>query len=119
MPAPIDVQKELIKGIIHIARHKEFYGHVIQQFQKVYVRKPHSVDTAAVGRFPSEKFIKLWLNLDYFEGIIKECGKEAWNFIVGAEEHEILHIVCFPAGTMVSGAFQPIEELAVGSAIIG
>jgi predicted metal-dependent peptidase len=89
---PVDIQKELIKGIIHIARHKEFYGHVIQQFQKVYVRHPHHVSTAAVGRFPGEKFIKLWLNLDYFEELYEASGKDAWNFVLGAEEHEILHL---------------------------
>jgi len=89
---PEDIKKELIKGIIHIARHKEFYGHVIQQFQKVYVRHPHRVDTACVGRFPGEKFIKLWLNLDFFESFYEKKGKDAWNYVLGAEEHEILHI---------------------------
>jgi predicted metal-dependent peptidase len=91
--AKVDIQKELIKGIIHIARHKEFYGHVVQQFQKVYVRHPHHVPTAAVGRFPGEKFIKLWLNLDYFGSLYEEKGKEAWNYVLGAEEHEIVHSV--------------------------
>lgn len=117
-PVKVDVQKELIKGIIDIARHKEFYGHVIQQFQKVYVRHPHHVNTAAVGRFPGEKFIKLFLNLDYFGSLYDEKGKGAWNFVLGAEEHEIIH-VCFTAGTMVSGSFKPIEELVKGSPIIG
>jgi intein/homing endonuclease len=115
---PEDIKKELIKGIIHIARHKEFYGHVIQQFQKVYVRHPHRVDTACVGRFPGEKFIKLWLNLDFFESFYEKKGKDAWNYVLGAEEHEILNI-CFPAGTMVSGSFKPIEELVKGSPVIG
>lgn len=110
---PADIQRELIKGIIEIARHKEFYGHIIQQFQKVYVRNPHQVPTACVGRFPGEKFIKLWLNLDYFKSLYEESGKPAWNYVLGAIEHETLHIVCFPAGTIVSGSFLPIEQTKV------
>jgi predicted metal-dependent peptidase len=94
MAAVVDVQKELIKGIIHIARHKEFFGHVIQQFQKVYVRNPHHVDTAAVGRFPGERFIKMWMNLDYVSSLYEKNGKDAWNYVLGLEEHEILHLVC-------------------------
>jgi predicted metal-dependent peptidase len=90
---PADIRKELIKGIIHIARHKEFYGHVIQQFQKVFVKGEHRVDTAAVGRFPGEKFIKMWMNLDFFEGLYKDGKDIGWNLLLGAEEHEILHIV--------------------------
>ena len=49
------VIKELIKGIVHIARHKEFYGHIVQQLEKVWVHGNHRVPTACVGRFPGER----------------------------------------------------------------
>lgn len=94
MPSQIDIKNELIKGIIHIARTWEYFGHVIQQFEKVYVRNPHHIDTAAVGRFPSERFIKLWLNLDCYEGFYTAFAKDvAWKYMVGDELHEILHVV--------------------------
>lgn len=94
MAAAPDIKNELIKGIIHIARTWEYFGHVIQQFEKVYVRNPHAIDTAAVGRFPGERFIKLWLNLDCYEEFYQKFGKEtAWLFMVGDELHEILHVV--------------------------
>ena len=57
----IDIKKELIKSIISMVRHKEFYGHVVQQFEKVFVSGMHPINTAAVGRFPGDRFIKLTL----------------------------------------------------------
>ena len=112
------LRKELIKGIVHLSRHKEFYGHIVQQFQKVYVHGDHVVQTASVGRFPGERFIKMHLNLDFFGDIFNRDDREvSWKYMGGVLEHEIIH--CFPAGTMVSGSFLPIEEMAKGSGIIG
>jgi predicted metal-dependent peptidase len=88
------VQKELIKGIVHLARHKEFYGHIVQQFQKVWVKPPHRIQTAGVGRFLGERFIKMWLNLDFFGQIFASNAREqAWTYMLNVEEHEIIHIV--------------------------
>ena len=102
----IDIQKELIRSIISVVRHKEFYGHIVQQFQKVFVKGQHQIDTAAVGRFPGERFIKLIYNEDYFRGLYEEQLASANThedrrkamhkgqlIASGASEHEILHVV--------------------------
>lgn len=99
----IDIKKELIKSIISMVRHKEFYGHVVQQFEKVFVEGNHSINTAAVGRFPGDRFIKLIYNKDYFRGLYKEqfdktkdrtvALKKSRLLASGATEHEILHVV--------------------------
>jgi len=84
------VEREIVKGVVHLARHKEFYGHIVQQFEKVYVNGDHPVRTAAVGCCPGERFIKLYLNTDFFGKIYKT---KSWKCLLGALEHEILHIV--------------------------
>lgn len=102
----IDIQKELIRSIISVVRHKEFYGHIVQQFEKVFVKGKHEIDTAAVGRFPGERFIKLIYNEDYFRGLYAETlqgkttnegireGMFAGRLLAsGGTEHEILHVV--------------------------
>lgn len=99
----IDIRKELLRSIISVVRHKEFYGHVVQQFEKVFVRGDHDVDTAAVGRYPDEKFIKLIYNEDYFRRLYDEQlaaasevaeGLKTGRLIAsGATEHEILHVI--------------------------
>lgn len=89
-----DVAKHLLKGVVHLARHKEFYGHIIQQFQKVYVDGDHRVETAAVGRVQGDRFIKLYLNEDFFGKIVAENSREeSWRYILGVLEHEVLHVV--------------------------
>ena len=88
------IEKELIKGVVHLARHKEFYGHIVQQLQKVFVSGEHRVDTAAVGRVPGERFIKMYLNQDFFNGIFEKNGRDkGWKYMLGVLEHEILHII--------------------------
>jgi len=112
------LRKELIKGIVHLARHKEFYGHIVQQFEKVWVCGKHRIETAAVGRFRGERFIKMWMNMDFFAGIFAENTREqAWTYMLNVQEHEIIH--CFPKGTMVGGSFVPIEKMTEGMAIVG
>jgi predicted metal-dependent peptidase len=99
----LDIKKELIKSIISVVRHKEFYGHIVQQFEKVFVSGDHQISTAAVGRFPGDKFIKLIYNEDYFRGLYEEqfentrdsatALKQSRLLASGATEHEILHVV--------------------------
>ena len=92
--ADASTRKEIIKGIVHLSRHKEFYGHIVQQLQKVYVCGNHIIQTASVGRFPGERFIKMHLNLDFFHEIVKQGDREvSWRHICGVLEHEIIHIV--------------------------
>jgi predicted metal-dependent peptidase len=88
------VRKELIKVIINIARHKEFYGHIVQQLEKVWVRGEHRIQTAAVGRFPGERFIKMWVNTDFFGSIFSDNSREqARIYISNVLEHELVHLV--------------------------
>jgi predicted metal-dependent peptidase len=96
----IDIRKELLRSIISVVRHKEFYGHVVQQFEKVFVSGDHRVQTAMVGRYPGERFIKLTYNEDYFQGLYDEfmsSSKDGFRMArlvaSGATEHEILHVV--------------------------
>lgn len=103
MSKDIDIRQELLRSVISVVRHKEFYGHVVQQFEKVFVRDGHAVDTAAVGLYHGEKFVKLTYNEDYFRRIYEEqmgaCsdfaeGLKAGRLIAsGATEHEILHVI--------------------------
>jgi predicted metal-dependent peptidase len=94
MDNSIDVDREVIKGIVDIARNKEFYGHIIQQFERVFVGDDHPVETAAVGRIPGDRFIKMYLNRKLFHNLFKEHGKQkGWTYMLGVLEHEILHIV--------------------------
>lgn len=90
----VDMERELVKGIVHLSRHKEFYGHIIQQFEKIFVKKGHEIPTAAVGRYPGDRFIKLYMNLDFFRSFYEKDGKEkGWQYLLGVMEHEIIHIV--------------------------
>jgi predicted metal-dependent peptidase len=94
MIAGLSVEKELIKGIVDIARHKEFYGHVVQQLERVFVGEDHPIDTAAVGRVAGDRFIKMYLNKGFFGSLYDENGKEkGWVYMLGVLEHEIIHIV--------------------------
>lgn len=87
------VRTEIIKGIVGISREKVFYGHIIQQFQKVYVKGRHPIDTAAVGRSPGDRFIKLYLNEDFFREMLDSSPDDGVKKMLGVLEHEILHIV--------------------------
>jgi hypothetical protein len=93
-PVVLSVERELIKGIVDIARHKEFYGHVVQQLERVFVDEGHSITTAAVGRVPGDRFIKMYLSRKFFGDIFQENGKDkGWIYMLGVLEHEIIHIV--------------------------
>ena len=93
-PAILSIEKELIKGIVDIARHKEFYGHVIQQMERIFVADDHTVQTAAAGRVPGDRFIKMYLSRKFFADIFDQNKKDkAWTYMLGVLEHEIIHIV--------------------------
>lgn len=53
-------------------------------------------------------------NFYYNREFIKSLSAPQLKFLVG---HEVLH--CFPAGTMVPGAWKPIEEMVAGDEVIG
>jgi len=92
--ASISVERELIKGIVDIARHKEFYGHIVQQLERVMVGDDHRIQTAAVGRVAGERFIKMYLSRKFFNGLFEKYGKnKGWTYMLGVLEHEIIHIV--------------------------
>ena len=93
MQAGLSIEKELVKGVVDLARHKEFYGHVVQQFERVFVKGEHQIQTAAVGRYKGERFIKLYLNTDFFGEMYKESKEKGWLHLLGVLEHEILHCV--------------------------
>jgi len=107
-----EIRKILTKAIVEISRNKVFYGHIVQQFQRVHVSGGHCINTAAVGRIPGSRFVKLYLNDDYFIGLLEKSiqdaidnrgneslakarldgEKEGLRYIVGAIEHEIMHV---------------------------
>ncbi len=94
MSGSTDVSREIIKGIVDIARHKEFYGHVIQQLERVFVGDGHSVQTAAVGRVAGDRFIKMYLSRKFFNNLFEEYGKaKGWIYMLGVLEHELVHII--------------------------
>lgn len=107
-----DIQKTLIRAIVDVSRDKVFYGHIIQQFQRIHVKPSHFIKTAAVGRVPGSQFIKLYLCDSYFVNLVEgeiekavnqrgrnpkiqaesEGERAGWNYILGAMEHEIMHV---------------------------
>jgi len=95
----MDMDKELIKGIVHLARMKEFYGHIIQQFEKIISDEPvllggAPISTACVGRVEGDRFIKLYLIKSYFKMLYDDHGEEMGRkYLYAALEHEVLHIV--------------------------
>ena len=90
----LSIPHEIVKGVVDLARHKEFYGHIIQQLERVFVGDDHTVQTAAVGRIPGDRFIKLYLSRKFFDKLYEEHGKEkGWIYMLGVLEHEICHII--------------------------
>ena len=67
----IDVENEIMKGVVDLIRHKPFYGHILQQMAKIFVRNkkdkmgnviPAEIPTMAVGKRRNEMLIKLFVN---------------------------------------------------------
>lgn len=92
-PVKSKIEKEIIKGIVHLSRHKEFYGHIVQQLQKIFLPEGHKISTAAVGRVKGERFIKMYLNQKFFGDMYAESKDKGWIYMLSVLEHEILHIV--------------------------
>ena len=89
----VDISRELIKGIVDIARHKEFYGHIVQQLERIIVGDDHQIQTAAVGRVPGDRFIKMYLSRKFFNGLFEKYGmQKGFEHTKAVLEHEILHI---------------------------
>lgn len=88
------VRNDLIRCVVSLTRGKEFYAHIIQQFERVYVNSSHQVQTAAVGRNPGERFIKLYLNTSFFKKVLSSGDRSlCLDKVVGVLEHEVSHIV--------------------------
>jgi len=89
----ISAQKEVMKGVIDLIRHKVFYGHILQQLTKVYTG--HGIPTMGVGKRVDDMLIKLYINQDFVQKIWDEADSEdvAWQQLLGVLEHEVLHII--------------------------
>lgn len=92
-----DAKKTVMCGIIDLIRHKVFYGHILQQLSKVYLGGPNAkLPTMAVGKQKDDLLIKLYINQDWLANEIFGKAKsedQAWGFLLGALEHETLHVV--------------------------
>ena len=87
------IELETIKAILKLMNKKAFYGHVIQQFDKVYLPAENKeLPTAAVGKSRDQKTLKLFINEGYFDKLLKD-PKKGKAYILSVLEHEILHIV--------------------------
>ena len=91
----IDVELELVRGVVSMSRTKEFYGHIIQQMEKVFVEPHHPIETAAVGKMPGESFIKFYINKSFLRDKVfgDKSKDDAGKFLLAVIEHEILHVV--------------------------
>lgn len=95
-PASLDVERQIIIGVVDLIRHKIFYGHILQQLTKVYTDGKSGMDTMGVGKRPDEMFIKLYVCRDFVRKIWSDVDGEdekAWQHLLGVLEHEVLHIV--------------------------
>ena len=103
----------LTRAVVRLISSKPFYGHLIQQFEKTITTSP-AYPTACVGKKKDSSIVHFIANKNYTEELFKDYGLEGVRKLV---EHETLH--CFPAGTLVSGEFDSIENITKGSIIIG
>jgi len=89
----VNVRKEVMKSVVDLIRHKVFYGHILQQLTKVY--EGHPIKTMGVGKRGDEFLIKLYVNKKYVQRLWSEAKREdeAWQWLMGVLEHEVLHIV--------------------------
>lgn len=87
-----DIELTVIKSILKLMQNKPFYGHIIQQFSKIYLPPSHEIKTAAVGKSDNEKTLKLYINEGYITELLKDA-KQGKAYILSVLEHEIGHIV--------------------------
>ena len=91
----MNTEKEIVKAIVDLIRQKAFYGHILQQLDKIYVSgESAKVPTMAVGKKNDEMLLKLFINKDFVDHIfeVKE-GESAWECLLAILEHEVLHLV--------------------------
>jgi len=92
----IEVKKVIVNAIVDLIRHKIFYGHILSQLSKVYIKGENpKIPTMAVGKNRDELLVKLFVNEDYVQKMFKEANskEQAWNWSLGLLEHEVLHLV--------------------------
>lgn len=93
-----DVKKEILRSCVDIIRSKMFYGHIIQQFSKLYYPAEKSpIPTMGVGKKDGDFLIKFYINEGFVKDIFEkaETLEDAYRQLNGVVEHEILHCVLF------------------------
>jgi len=86
-----DVERKIVAAVVHLIRRKAFYGHILQQLDKVYLPPEHNLKTMGVGRRADEMLIKLYVNIGFVEHLYE--GENGFEKLVGVLEHEVLHLV--------------------------
>ena len=95
------VFKELVTARIKLLLEKPFFGNLAVRL--ILVEAPWCRTAATDGRH-------FYYNREFIKGL----SRPKILFLVG---HEVLH--CFPPGTIIPGAFKPIEEMGIGEHVIG
>jgi len=91
----IDTRKEVMRAVIDVIRHKQFYGHILQQLVKIHGAEKYGVTTMGVGKMKDDLLIKLYVCDDYVRYIFDqaETNDQAHKWMQGLLEHEVLHLV--------------------------
>lgn len=87
-----EVEKKIVSAVVHLIRRKAFYGHILQQLDKVYLSPENPLKTMGVGRRENEMLIKLYVNIGFVQNIY-ENEKDPFEKLVSVLEHEVLHLV--------------------------
>ena len=93
------LKKQVTYSVVDLVRFSPFYGHIIQQLIRVCMSgKSAKIPTLAVGKAKDDLLIRLYVNLDYINELIQKYCKpsdpeQAYRFIVGCLEHEVLHLI--------------------------
>lgn len=93
------LKKQVTYSVVDLVRFSPFYGHIIQQLIRVYISgKTAKIPTMAVGKQSSDLLLRLFVNLDFIEELIRKYCKpndpeQGYRFIVGCLEHEVLHLI--------------------------
>lgn len=92
----LNTEKEetaVFKSIIALMKKKPFLGYLIQQLTKTFI-EPDNGDypTLAVGKHPTDKTIKLWVNKGYISKLLADT-MNGTEFVTSCLEHELLHVV--------------------------
>jgi predicted metal-dependent peptidase len=93
---PIDAERMVVCAVVDLIRHKVFYGHILQQLGKVYIKGENSpLRTMGVGKKRDEMLVKLYVNIKWVESLFEKAKSEdqGWGWLLGVLEHETLHLV--------------------------